>query len=86
MRFETWRHFAHHRFGDEVKFLHALIHAPRQCPAVQGDDRVVRATALWNEWWHGVGLGLNHGFRNGREGDFADAACRYCGSDDASTS
>jgi len=37
--------------GDQMKLLDAILHAPRECPAVQGYDRVVRPSVRGNQWW-----------------------------------
>ena len=39
------REFAHHRLGDEMEFLDAVLHPPGQRPAVQRHHRVVRTAA-----------------------------------------
>ena len=44
------RYLAHHRLGDKMKFLPAVLHAPRQCPTIQGDDRVIGPAIRRREW------------------------------------
>jgi hypothetical protein len=56
MGLEARRHFANHGFGHQMEFLDALVHAPRQGPAVEGDHRVVGAAAvLGTKRRHGIG-------------------------------
>ena len=43
VRLEAGRHLAHHRLGDQVELLDAVVHAPGQRPAVERDHRVVGA-------------------------------------------
>ena len=41
---EAGRHFAHHRLRHQMEFLDALVHAPRQAPAIERHDGVVRSS------------------------------------------
>ena len=43
VRLHAGRDLAHDRLGDQVELLPAVVHPPRQRPAVQRDHRVVRA-------------------------------------------
>ena len=45
------RNLADDGFGDQMKLLDAILHAPRECPAVQGYDRVVRPSVRGNQRW-----------------------------------
>ncbi len=72
MRFEALGHLAHDRFGDEMELLDAVVHAPRQSPAVQRDHGVVGPAAVRHQRRHGVGPGLDHGFRQGGHRHLAD--------------
>ena len=60
VRLEAGRHLAHHRFGDQVELLDAVVHAPRQRPAVERDHRVVGPAGVGHQRRHRVGLGLHH--------------------------
>ena len=73
--FEAGRHFAHNWFGHKMKLFDSIIHAPRQRPAVQRDDGVVRPAGLGNERRHGVRLGLQHRLGQRGHGHFTDAGC-----------
>ena len=49
MRLHAGSHLAHDRLGDEMKLLPVAVHAPRQRPAVEGNDRLVGGPARRNE-------------------------------------
>ena len=64
VRVHARRHFAHYRLGNQVKLLPAVLHAPRQRPAIQrGDGRV--GTAIGRREW-GLHRGLGHRRRLGQ--------------------
>ena len=46
MGLEAGGHFAHHGFRHQMEFLDALVHAPRQAPAIERHDGVV-GQAVW---------------------------------------
>ena len=76
MGLEARRHLAHHRLGDQVKLLDALIHPPRQCPAVKCDHRVVGPPRVGHQRRHGVRAGLDHRLGQCRHGHAAHRAGR----------
>lgn len=71
-------HLAHHRLGHEVEFLDALVHAPGQGPAVEGDDRVVGAPSGWLKGRCGVRLVPGYQFRQGGQGGGTDRGGSDC--------
>jgi len=46
---ESGCHFSHHGLCDQMEFLDPLVHPPRQGPAVECDDRVVRSTGIGDQ-------------------------------------
>jgi hypothetical protein len=73
MGFETGCHLAHYRLGNKVKLLNSIVHAPRQRPAIERDDWVVRASGIGNQGRHGVGAFLENRFRQSSHGYTADS-------------
>ena len=72
VRLHAGRHLAHHRLGDEVELLAAVVHAPGQRPAVERDHRVVGPAAAGQQRRHRVGLALRHRLGQRGQRDLAD--------------
>ena len=58
---EARRDLAHHRFGHQVEFLDAVVHAPGQGPPVERDHRVVGPTGRRDQGWRRLHRSLDDG-------------------------